>query len=199
MEVKLENLIERLKSEGVEGAQKRAAEIIAEAEKKAAEITAAADKRAQEIVAKAEQNARQFQQNSELAVRQAARDGELLFKSRIIALLDAVFKRQVKEALQPEVLKEMILRVVENWKSGDVKVLVSEADAANLETLLFSALKNELKGGVNLQVSRNIAGGFQIGLKDQNVFYDFTDESIAEVLKSFLNQRLNELLSSKNG
>ncbi len=200
MEVKLENLIERLKSEGVEGAQKRAAEIIADAEKRAAEITAAAEKRAQEMLAKAEAEAEQFRKNSELAVRQAARDGELLFKSRVLALLDSIFKHQVKQALQPEVLKELILKVVEKWAAdGKAQVLVSEADAEKLEALLFSGLSEALKKGITLQPSRFVSGGFQIGLQNGNVYYDFTDESLFEVLRSFLNPRLNELLSKKNG
>lgn len=200
MEIKLENLIERLKAEGVEGAQKRATEIIAEAEKKAAEITAEAEKQAKEMIAKAEAKAKQFQQNSEVAIRQAARDGELLFKSRIMALLDSVFKAQVKQTLEPNFLKEMILKVVEKWSAqGPVQVLVSEKDAEKLEALLLSALKDEAKKGITLQVSRNISGGFQIGQKDGNVYYDFTDESLTEVMRSFLNPRINELLSKQNG
>jgi len=200
MEVKLENLIERIKSEGVEGAQKQAAEIIADAEKKAAEITAKAEKQAEEIIAKADISAKQFQQNSELAVRQAARDGELLFKSRIIALFDTVFKHEVKKTLQPEFLKEMILKVVESWKAGSkIEILANKADIEKLEALLFAGVKKELQQGIKIQASKSISGGFQIGLKDENVYYDYTDESIAEILKSFLNPRLNELLGKKNG
>ncbi len=200
MEVKLENLIEKIKSEGVEGAQRESNEIIEKAKKEADAIIANAKKQAEEIVAKAEIKAKQFQQNSELAIQQAARDGELLFKGKINDLFDSVFKREVKAALTPDFMKEMILKIVDAWKSGsEVEVVVREEDKQKLQDLLFSSLREDVKKGVSFKVSSDIAGGFKIGIKDENVYYDFTDESIADVLKSFLNPRLNEILGKKNG
>ena len=200
MEVKLENLIEKLKSEGVEGAQKESDEIIAKAKNEAESIIANAKKNAEEIVAKAEAKAQQFQQNSELAVQQAARDGELFFKGKINELFDKVFKREVKAALTPDFMKEMILKIVDAWKAQtEVELVASEEDATKLQQLLFSGLHEDLKDGVLIKGGGDIRGGFKIGIKDENVYYDFSDESIAEVLKSFLNPRLNEILGKKNG
>lgn len=200
MEVKLENLIEKLKSEGVEGAQKESNEIIEKAKSEADSIIAKAKKDAEEIVAKAETKAQQFQQNSELAIKQAARDGELFFKGKINDLFDKVFKREAKTALTPDLMKEMILKIVDGWTSDEnVELVASEEDVAKLQDVLFTGLKEDLKDGVLIKGGGDIRGGFKIGLKDENVYYDFSDESIAEVLKSFLNPRLNEILGKKNG
>lgn len=199
MEVKLDSLIEKIKSEGVEGAQRASNEIIEKAKKDAAEIVAKAKKEAEEAMAKAEAKAKAFQTNSELAIRQAARDGELLFKGRITALFDAVFKRQTQSALTPDFMKEMILKIVADWKKPNVEVTVSEDEAAKLEKVLFAGLAEDVKKGITIKPSSNVAGGFQIGLRGENVYYDFTDDTIAAIFKSFLNPRLNEILGKKNG
>jgi len=199
MEVKLENLIEKIKAEGIEGAQKESNEIIEKAKKEAEDIIAKAKAEASDIIAKAETNAKSFQANSELAIQQAARDGELLFKSRIIELFDNVFKHKVKSTLTPDFMKEMILKLVDEWKDADVQVTVSEEEKAMLETVLFEGLAEEVKKGITITPSSNVTGGFQIGLKGENVYYDFTDASVAAILKSFLNTRLHEILGKKNG
>jgi V/A-type H+-transporting ATPase subunit E len=199
MEVKLDSLIEKIKSEGVEGAQKESNEIIEKAKQQADDIIAKANKDAEEITTKAESKAKSFQSNAELAIQQAARDGELLFKGKITDLFDAVFKRKVKSTLSPDFMKEMILKIVDSWNASDVQVTVNDAEKNKLEEVLFSGLAEDVKKGITIKPSSNVSGGFQIGLKDENVYYDFTDESIAAILKSFLNPRLNEILGKKNG
>ena len=199
MEVKLDSLIEKIKSEGVEGAQKESSEIIEKAKQKAADIVAKANKDADDIVAKGEAKAQQFQVNSELAIQQAARDGELLFKGKITDLFDAVFKRKVKSTLTPDFMKEMVLKIVDAWKGSSVEVTVNDAESAILEDVLFTGLAEDVKQGVTIKPSSNVSGGFQVGMKDENVYYDFTDDSVAAILKSSLNSRLNEILGQKNG
>lgn len=199
MEVKLDSLIEKIKSEGVEGAQKESSEIIEKAKKEAADIVAQAKKEAEDIEAKAQAKAQQFQSNSELAIQQAARDGELLFKSKITDLFDSVFKRETNATLKPDFMKDMILKIVDQWEGSAVDVTVNEADLAQLEAVLMDGLSDDVKKGITIKPSSNVAGGFRIGVKDENVYYDFTDDSLAAILKSFLNPKLNEILGAKNG
>ncbi|MBN1479457.1 hypothetical protein JXA70_04215 [candidate division KSB1 bacterium] len=199
MEVKLDSLIEKIKSEGVESAQKESNEIIEKARQEAAVIVAKANKEAEDMKTKAEAKAKSFQANAELAIQQAARDGELLFKSKITHLFDAVFKRKVKSTLTPEFMKEMILKIVDEWKGAAVAITVNDADRDKLEQVLFAGLAEDVKKGLTIKPSSNVSGGFQIGVKDENVYYDFTDESVAAILKSFLNPKLNEILGKKNG
>ncbi len=199
MEVKLDSLIEKLRAEGVEGAQNESNEIIEKAKADAADIVAKAKKEAKDIEDKAESKAKQFQANAELAIQQAARDGELLFKSKITNLFDAVFKRETKATLSPEFMKEMILKIVDEWKNAQADVTVNENDQAQLEQILFAGLAEDVKKGITIKPSSAVSGGFQIGVKNENVYYDFTDDSIAAILKSFLNPKLNEILGAKNG
>ncbi|MDZ7375628.1 MAG: V-type ATP synthase subunit E, partial [candidate division KSB1 bacterium] len=79
-------------------------------------------------------------------------------------------------------------------KNGTVEVAVSEQDKSQLEAVLFDGIKDELKQSIYLRVSSDVSNGFRIGLKDNQVYYDFSDESIAEVLKSLINPKLKAIL-----
>ena len=196
-EVKLENLIEKLRKEGVEDAQKKSDEIIKKAEKEAKEIVENARKKADEIVKNGEKEAEKFQQNAEQSIKQAARDSELTLKNRITEMFDAVFKREVSDSLDSEFLKDLIAKIIEKWSDQpEIEVQVSDDDKKKLEDLLFKNLKKDVKEGVTLTAGRDISEGFRIGMKDENVYFDFSDETIADMLKSFLNERLNEILDN---
>jgi vacuolar-type H+-ATPase subunit E/Vma4 len=52
---------------------------------------------------------------------------------------------------------------------------------------------------VELKVNNRIARGFRIGMKDRDVYYDLTDESIVEQMKEFLNPALGKLLEESQG
>lgn len=200
MEVKLENLIEKIKKDGVEQARETSEEILTNAKKESALIIEQSKKDADKIIEDAKRQASQFQQNSELAVKQAARDTELLVKERLTTLFDQVFKKEVGNTISPDFMKTMILKIIEKWQNNpEVEITVTENDKKQLEKILFSGLKKELEKKINLKTSTSLTKGFQIGLKDGQVYYDFSDESIAEVLKSFLNPRIQEIMDQKNG
>jgi V/A-type H+-transporting ATPase subunit E len=195
MDVQLDGLIEKLKKEGIDEGRTKAAEIVREAEKKAAAILDDAAKKSGQIVADAQKQAAQFQTNGKLALKQAARDGELLLKSRITELFDRVFKQRISETLTADFLKEMILKLVDQWGKGTAtEIVLSATDRKKLEDVLFQGVGKALRETVTLRPSPEISGGFRIGLKGQDVYYDFTDESIAETLKLFLKPNLKEIL-----
>ncbi len=203
MDVQLDKLIEKLKKEGINEGQEKAAQILHEAETKAAAILAEAKQRAEQIVAEAEKKAAQLQASGELAIRHAARDSELLLKGRVVSLFDRVFRREIVEILTPDFLKDMILRLVESWsqqqEGGEVEIVLNPEDVKRLETVLFQGLKKEMKNTIILTPAPEILAGFRIGLRGRDVYYDFTDESIAAALKSFLSPRIKEILDGKDG
>lgn len=200
MDVKIENIIEKIKKEGIEGAQKASDDILANANKEASDIVSNAKKEAEKLIQDAQNKADAFQKNSTLAIQQAARDGELLLKGRIQALFDNVFKQEVADAMNPDFLKSLILKLVENWgKDAEAEITVSQSDIKQLEKLLAGGLKKKTQAGITFKASPDFSHGFKIGLKGSDVYYDFSDESIAEVLRNALNTRLKEIVDVKNG
>jgi V/A-type H+-transporting ATPase subunit E len=195
MDVKLDSLIEKIRKEGIEEAQQNADQIIKEAKQKAASLVEQAKKAAEKIVTDGKKQVDQYQATAEIDLKQSARNVELLLKEKINTLFDNVFKRQVSVEMKPNFLKEMILKIVEKWANDkQTEIVLNEKDKKQLEDVLFSGMKDDLKKSINIRVSSDISNGFRIGLKGDQVYYDFSDESIAEVLKTLINPKLKEIL-----
>ena len=170
-------------------------EIVKEAKKKATKIVDDAKKEAEKVVDDGKRKVDQFKSTAEADLQQAARNAELLLKERLTALFDAVFKREVADKLSADFMKEIILKIVDGWaKSADAEVVLNEKDKKALEAVLFKGVKEDVKKGISLKVSTEVANGFRIGMKGSDVYYDFSDDAIAEVLKSLINPNLKAIL-----
>ena len=197
MEMDLKNIIDRIKEEGVGEAERKAADIISQAEDKAKDTLSGAEAEKEEVLKKAAEKAGKLKKNSEEALRQAARDVLLGLRGQITDLFDRVMKEKVAGQLTPDVLKEMIIRLVDHFKEdekADIEILFSEKDKKALEKELLADLEKEMAKGVLIKASSGVEKGFRIGKKDENSYYDFTDEAIMETFKAFLNPKITELL-----
>ncbi len=200
MDIKLDNIIEKIKKEGVESAQKEADKKLQEARKKADNIIDEAKKKADTIISNAIKETEKMKAASEVSLKQASRDAILQIKNSVINLFDNIFKREISSVLTPEFIKELILKIVEEWEKGGIeKVKLSDEDKKKVEKLLLSSIKKKIKEGLTIQVDKEISHGFRIGLKQEDVYYDFTEESIAELLMKYLNPRLREIMDKQNG
>lgn len=198
MEMELKGIIEKIKTEGVTEAEKQATQIVTEAEDKAKKTIQDAETQKDAIISGAQDEAKKLKSSSEEAMRQASRNVLLGLRESIIALFDKVIKKEVADNLSAQVMKEMILRLVEKFnESGetDIEVLLSKEEKQQLEGVLLKALKSEVAKGVTLKASSSLEHGFRIGIKDSNAYYDFTDEAIEEAFKIYLNKRLVEILT----
>ncbi|RKY52657.1 MAG: hypothetical protein DRP93_07780 [Candidatus Neomarinimicrobiota bacterium] len=195
MNVKLDSLIEKIKADGVDAAEKKAEEIIVAANKNADEIIKKAKDKATQYQKNAEAEASLYRKNAEIAIQQAARDTVLVLKEKIALILEQALLRDIDKTLDKNFLKELIVKVADVWaKDGDIEILVNGVDIEELMAELKSALGNNVKSTVNVKLDRKISNGFRIGKKGDNLFYDFTDESILEALRIFLNPKLAEIL-----
>ncbi len=195
MNVKLDSLIEKIKADGVDAAKKQAEEIIATANKDADEIIKKVKDKAAQYEKNAESEAKSYQKNAEIAIKQAARDTVLVLKEKITAILEQALLTDIDKTMNQDFLKDLIVKIAGVWaKDGDVEVLVNGMDVDALMAELKSALGNSVKSTIEVKLDRKISKGFRIGKKGDNLFYDFTDESILEALRIFLNPKLAEIL-----
>lgn len=198
MEANLQQLIEKIKAEGVVEAKKKSQEIIQKSKKEAQKIIHTAKREAEKIKQQAEKDANQEINNAEAAIQQSMRDVILTVREKLIKLFDAVLKRNISESMAPEFLKDLIIGIINKWTPGEeesFEVLVNKEDKQELEKLLFSQLREEAKKEIEIKVSENITKGFRIGLKGENVYYDFSDESIAESLKELTTPTVTKILN----
>ncbi len=199
MDVQLKEIIEKIKSEGVQNAEARASEIIAEAESKAQEITAAAEKDAAAIKQKAEQEARKREESGKSALSQAGRDLLIKVEAQLQAQFEAIINSSVDEAFTSSTLETAVVEVVKSWSAGnsaELDILLPEKEYTKIEQGLRSKLAAELKAGLEIKPFRDLESGFRVSEKDGAAYYDFSAAGIAEVLVRFLNPRLAELLKN---
>jgi V/A-type H+-transporting ATPase subunit E len=197
MDVQLQELIEKIKSEGIKSAEQESARVLKDAQHKANDIIAAAHNEASGIVAKAQKEVRRFEHSAKDAVAQAGRNTILSLRTRITELFDALIAEQTKEAYTTKVLEEAIVSLIKSWSKKQIpnlQVLLSSSDLKKVEKQLKSRLAAELKNGVELKPFPEIQAGFRIAMKDGSAYYNFTDQGIAEILAEYLNPKIAEIV-----
>ena len=117
MDVQLQELIDKIKKDGVASAENASAAIIAEAEKKAAQIVAEAEAKADNILKSAKTETERMEKSSKDAIAQAGRNLLISFRDGVTVSLDALIKKEVTEAYNADMLKTLIPETVKAWAS----------------------------------------------------------------------------------
>ncbi|MCL2380422.1 MAG: V-type ATP synthase subunit E [Treponema sp.] len=198
MEIQLQELLDKIKKDGIESASAEAAKLKAEAEAEAARIVAAAQKEAAGIVSRGKADADRSEKAGIAALEQASRNLILAFKGEIQALLDKIVAQAATAAYGEDTLKAALPEILKIWasKAGSdtLDVLLPEGDLQKLQSWFDGKLAAELKKGVELKPVRNLGAGFRISDKDGSAYYDFSAESVAQLLSTYLNPRLAGIL-----
>ena len=159
----------------------------------------AAKKEAEEIIASGKQDAERSEKAGIAALEQSSRNLVLAFKGEIQSLLDRLVNQQLGAAYGEDVLKAALPELLKSWAAkgeDELAVLLPEGELDKLRGFFNEKLIGELKKGVELKSDRNLAGGFRIANRDGSAYYDFSAESVAELLSSYLNPRLAEILKT---
>jgi len=199
MEMQLSSLIEKIKKDGIEEANKKSREVIGQAEEREKAILRQAEDKAAFVIKSAEDQAAKLQDNSHKAIAQAVRDALLSLKEEIRNIFESILKKEVQRSLSDELIKELVIRIADTWlkdKDSGLEISLSPQDKKRLEALLLSGIKKELVQGITFKASPNINKGLYIGIKDENFHYDFTDEAILEILKEQLRPFIVKMLDA---
>jgi V/A-type H+-transporting ATPase subunit E len=200
MDVQLQELVEKIRKDGVETAEAKAADIVKNAEAKGAAIIRAAKAEAEEIARKAAAEAERSEQAAVSAIRQAGRNLLISFRDAVNAELSALVKAETLKSCDSTMLKDLVPAAVKSWiantGSDDIAVLLSPADAAKLESVFVGALKAEISKGLVIGSDQGVSGGFRIGTRDGSAYYDFSAEAVADLFASYLNPRVSDIMKS---
>jgi len=198
MEIQVQELINKIKKDGIESASQEAARLKREAEAEARQIIETAKKEAADLTAKAKKDAERSEKAGKAALEQASRNLVLVFKGEIQALLDKLVAQQLKASYDNDVLKAALPEILKSWASkGDaLALLLPKASLDKLEAFFKDKLAAQLKKGLELKSDNNLSGGFRIAAKDGSAYYDFSAESVAEMLSAYLNPQLAEILKN---
>ena len=198
MDVQLQELIDKIKKDGVAAAEKDSAKIIAASEKKAEAIIADAESKAAEIIKKAKSETEKMEKASEEAIVQAARNMLLSFKDSLVEELDGLIQGETEKAMSKDVLGKLVPETVKAWAKNSVaselSVLLSDKDLKLLEKSLKASLKAEIKKGLEIKPDKTLTAGFRIGVNKGAAFYDYSAESLAEMFAAYLNPKVAALM-----
>ncbi|MBI9020189.1 MAG: hypothetical protein JEZ10_02905 [Verrucomicrobia bacterium] len=198
MAEELQPLLEQIRKEGVEKAQKEASGILAQAKEKAAKMIRDAETKARELVAKAEADAEIYTQRSTATLEQAARDVLITVGQGIENIISDIVAESTSEALKIEVLEQMMIKMAQSCaeQHGETRIelMISEADQKELVSFFVGKYREKMVHGLELHVDNEILKGFKVSFADAHVYLDFTQEAIAEALTAFLRPKLAEIV-----
>lgn len=212
----VDNLIRRLREEGVSEGQAEAERIITEARARAAKIVAEAEQKALLTTTQARQQAEAFRKGGEDALHIAMRDTVLTLKGQLSDLVSDQVRRLItREMHQEDFLIRLILEVAGKVRveSGldaekEVDVLLPsslvgvedlrknplELSEGSLSHFIVSVANNVLREGVELKSDAGVECGIRLYIKDKDVHIDLTDEAVAAVLLEHLQPRFRAIL-----
>ncbi len=200
MDVQLQELIDKIKKDGIANAESEAQKIIAEAEKKAQSIIADAEEKSQEIIKNAKAETSKMEKASEEAIVQAGRNMLLSFKDSLLSELNGLVQAETEKATTKDVLAKLIPETVKAWSKNtqvdELSVLLSEKDLASLQAAFTNELKAEIEKGLEIKPDKTLSSGFRIGVKNGAAYYDFSAESVAELFAAYLNPKVAALIKT---
>ena len=198
MDFQLQELIDKIKKDGVSSAEAAAAQITADAEKKAASIVEDAQKKSDDMIKNARAEIARLEKASEDAVTQACRNMLITFRDSLIAELDSLIQSEAAKAYSSDLMKTLIPETVKAWSknadASELSVILSEKDLKSLENELKAALKAEIAKGLEIKPDSALSAGFRIGVNNGAAFYDYSAESVADLFSAYLNPRVAAIM-----
>ena len=196
----VQGLLDKIHQDVIAKAQQEKDAIIAAAKKEAAQIIADAKAQAEDLQKKAQSEAAAGHEKANAAIRQAARDTVIALKTDLLAKLKNVTRSCIAEAMTPEVMKQIILTMAQAYakdaNAGDsLEVLLPKKEQEQAEAFLKAQLLAELKADPVIELTNEFNSGLQISFRDNDVYFDFSDDALAEVLCRFVGPKLTAVIN----
>lgn len=191
----LQGLLNKIHTDGIQKAEEEKAAILADAKKEAAKIIAEAKTQAESDMEKAKAFAAAEQDKAVKAIQQAARDAVIALKADLLTRLNAVARDCAGRAMTPELMGQIILEMAKAYgknpsAEASIELLLPQKEQAEAEALLKSALLADLKAKPKINLTSEFGAGLQISFANDEVFFDFSDEALADILCKFVGPKL---------
>jgi V/A-type H+-transporting ATPase subunit E len=208
----VQQLIDRLKGEGVEAGQKQADTLLQEARTRATHILEQAAEKAKQMTEQAEKESAQLRKSAEAALKLALRDATLKLREEIIDRFAKELRQLVgRELRQPDFLKQALLEITRQAVPADtsgMKVLLpaevatiddlrrspDELQTGSLSQFASSLAKDLLAKGIELVPTDDRRAGVRVELAGNDVRVEATDQALTQLLLKHLTPRFRALM-----
>lgn len=205
----VQNLIDRIRDQGVQAAQEEADRLLREARQRATEIVAQAKAEADATQEKTRAEIEAYRAASNDALRLAARDTVLQLKAGVISRFEEFVKRLVTSATRDKELIRNIVLVLaghaadEFIKDKDIQVRISrslledQADPVLMKegNLAILGLSSDmLREGLELLPNQDVEGGARVRLVQDKLEIDLSDRAVARMIAQKLIPRFKAIM-----
>lgn len=208
----IEQLIQRLREQGVAAGKSQADDLLDQARRRAEERLEAARREAEVIVQEAREEAARTKQAGEEAVKLAGRDAVLRLKSDLLERFADRVRRLVRRDLEHQgFLKQLILEVAGHAapSPSQTATILLPRDVVGLDQLRrnpeevkegtlshFAATitKEVLREGIEIGRRDDEAAGIRIHLDGDDLEIDLTDRAVSELLLRHLVPRFRAMM-----
>jgi V/A-type H+-transporting ATPase subunit E len=209
--VGVQDLIDRLKTDGVSRGKIEAEALLADARKQSMAIRDEARQEAESILASARSEAHQIEENGKQALRLAARDATLKLKESFQHEYKRRFAGLVSQTLSDtDFLKKLILEIARRSVPHDtdepIEVLLpsdthdhhdgADGGSEALSHFVAGLTGDMLREGVTFGTSDSTSAGVRVRLQQQDVEIDLTEETVSTLLMRFLAPRFRALVDA---
>ena len=193
MAEEIQYLIDQIQKEGVDKAQSEAEKIISDAQSEAEKIISDAQSEAEKKILLADNEAKSLENKSIKAIEQAARDLLITLGQSCEKVVLSTLDGSISKELKSDYLKTLIEKIIVN-QNESLSVLLNKSDVDNLIHFASDAAKeNSIE--VDISEDSSILSGFKIQFKNNQVFLDYTNESLSNSLSEFLRPELAKIVS----
>ncbi|MFI3330601.1 MAG: hypothetical protein R3Y38_02210 [Rikenellaceae bacterium] len=204
MENKLQELTQKLYTEGLSKGRDEADTLVAKAKAEAEEILAKAKAEAEKIMSQAQKTAEETAKNTATEIALASRQSVATLKEAISSMVvsNAISSSVATACVDAAFVKELLLTVAKSWngvgaEKADLLALLPEGKKAEFEKVFASSAKSLLDAGVQVSYSSGVKSGFKIEPKDGGYYISFTDADFEALLSEFLRAKVAKILFEK--
>lgn len=209
----VQELINRLRVEGIASGQSEAERMLAEARIKSMEMLDAARAEAETILSKARSEAQAITEKGEEALRLASRDVMLKLREACNEEFRHRMKRLVSHKLaDPKLLEGIILEIAARSRPSEsarqMKVLlppshvskeelskeVSNVQPGSLAAFVLGLSADVLREGLSFEVSDDPSPGVHVQIVDDDVQLELNDQTLTALLLQYLVPRYRAVL-----
>jgi V/A-type H+-transporting ATPase subunit E len=201
MESKLQELTEKIYSEGVEKGKEEAEKIITKAKSEADSIIKNAKAEAEKIILQAQQKSNELLSKTESELKLSVRQAINALKQQITAIVVAkTIDSGVKQSFNDtEFIKDLILAIVKNWNPAtdsqiDLEVQLPAGKEKELQSFFTTQAKSILSKGVKFNFNNRLTNGFEISPSDRSYKISFTDDDFIRFFSEYLRPKLSSML-----
>lgn len=195
MENKIQELTDKLLSEGVEKGKLEAEKIIASAKDESAAIIADAKKKADEIIAAAKKESESLNENTKSELKMYSAQALSALKTEVANVLtDNSVNEVVKQSVaDKDFMNKFLLKLAEKWGAQE-DIIISAEDAEGLKAVFAKQAKSLLDKSVKIEGVHGQKALFTIEPADGSYKVNFGEEEFEDYFKSFLRPQLVEML-----